>query len=611
MFGRSLSRFVVSSANLLQKKSNFVVNKNVTINRSYIMMMNNNSVGCRLFGSAAPKTPAHHNEHDDHDHDEHDEHDDHEHEHEEPVDPQTWMLENPDTYVLRDDHPGYPYSQLVDETLPQFTLEEVARHNKREDCWIIVHGKVYNVTSYVDSHPGGDVILAHAGRDSSTIFDRSPMTSNAWVIMKDYFIGYCPHVTRYDGFNRSNRKGSHYLSGYDKNNQKFKLNTFHTHTQSKSNHFKLKSIPDRPNRKEENKMMFSRSASMMSKASRMTMFSNRPFMASNLGYRSFSSDKSNAGNQQQQQQSTNNSNSEKNTNDNTGNSNSNKQEQQKGFHKAKGILSSITATVMGTTIICTTTGYLLYQYKKNITDDERYQLSSAERTILTNFAEPFREFFDNLFNNLREYPMFEMIFGPAEIHPVLPPPLPKNMGGKEFTLIIDINAISEVSQKDKHPAVYKRAGLDYFLTHLLPYYEIYLYSPDFQQPRAEQIIFKLDPINSYFSGQLFFDSGLKEKGKFTQNMKKVNREGNKVIFIESAPTYDHNNVINVGKFKPNQKDSTLIKLLPVLTDIGSKKVNDVRSEIAVLQDQSKDMASKIDEYLATNAPPKPTSQKKK
>lgn len=33
--------------------------------------------------------------------------------------------------------------------------EIVKRHNSEEDCWIIVRGKVYDVTYYLNTHPGG------------------------------------------------------------------------------------------------------------------------------------------------------------------------------------------------------------------------------------------------------------------------------------------------------------------------------------------------------------------------------------------------------------------------------------------------------------------------
>ncbi|KAI8973956.1 FMN-dependent dehydrogenase-domain-containing protein [Trametes punicea] len=45
---------------------------------------------------------------------------------------------------------------------------QVAAHAGRESCWIIVHGKVYDVTDFLDEHPGGSkVILKYAGKDAT------------------------------------------------------------------------------------------------------------------------------------------------------------------------------------------------------------------------------------------------------------------------------------------------------------------------------------------------------------------------------------------------------------------------------------------------------------
>ncbi|KAJ9625973.1 hypothetical protein H2204_010272 [Knufia peltigerae] len=50
--------------------------------------------------------------------------------------------------------------------------EEVLKHNTRESCWVIVHGQVYDVTTFLDDHPGGaDVVLRHAGKDVSEIYE--------------------------------------------------------------------------------------------------------------------------------------------------------------------------------------------------------------------------------------------------------------------------------------------------------------------------------------------------------------------------------------------------------------------------------------------------------
>ncbi|RAL05946.1 FMN-dependent alpha-hydroxy acid dehydrogenase [Aspergillus ibericus CBS 121593] len=50
--------------------------------------------------------------------------------------------------------------------------EEVEKHSTRESCWVAIHGSVYDVTDFLDSHPGGvNVILRCAGRDATADFD--------------------------------------------------------------------------------------------------------------------------------------------------------------------------------------------------------------------------------------------------------------------------------------------------------------------------------------------------------------------------------------------------------------------------------------------------------
>ncbi|XP_031564870.1 cytochrome B5-like protein [Actinia tenebrosa] len=46
-------------------------------------------------------------------------------------------------------------------------LEEVKQHKSEDDLWIIIDGKVYDVTPYVTEHPGGKAIFRNAGDDSS------------------------------------------------------------------------------------------------------------------------------------------------------------------------------------------------------------------------------------------------------------------------------------------------------------------------------------------------------------------------------------------------------------------------------------------------------------
>jgi L-lactate dehydrogenase (cytochrome) len=49
---------------------------------------------------------------------------------------------------------------------------EVLKHNSKDSCWVIIHGKAYDVTEFLPEHPGGPkIILKYAGKDASEEFD--------------------------------------------------------------------------------------------------------------------------------------------------------------------------------------------------------------------------------------------------------------------------------------------------------------------------------------------------------------------------------------------------------------------------------------------------------
>lgn len=56
-------------------------------------------------------------------------------------------------------------------TVAALTAAEVAKHASAADCWSVVSGKVYDLTSYVNSHPGGSgAISALCGKDGTQAF---------------------------------------------------------------------------------------------------------------------------------------------------------------------------------------------------------------------------------------------------------------------------------------------------------------------------------------------------------------------------------------------------------------------------------------------------------
>ncbi|KAF2723144.1 hypothetical protein K431DRAFT_283308 [Polychaeton citri CBS 116435] len=59
-----------------------------------------------------------------------------------------------------------------DTQLTKLTGAEIAKHNSRESCWVIVHGRAYDVTEFLPEHPGGPkIILKYAGKDATEEYE--------------------------------------------------------------------------------------------------------------------------------------------------------------------------------------------------------------------------------------------------------------------------------------------------------------------------------------------------------------------------------------------------------------------------------------------------------
>jgi cytochrome b involved in lipid metabolism len=68
------------------------------------------------------------------------------------------------------------------------TLSELALHNTCEDCWVALHGNVYDLTYYAKRHPESRLITDLAGTDGTLDYDLFHPTS-LLAIVQGYIIG--------------------------------------------------------------------------------------------------------------------------------------------------------------------------------------------------------------------------------------------------------------------------------------------------------------------------------------------------------------------------------------------------------------------------------------
>jgi cytochrome-b5 reductase len=78
---------------------------------------------------------------------------------------------------------------LQGRPLQNYTLDQVSQHNTETDAWIILNGKVYDMTIYINYHPGGKIILNAAGQDGTHLFNRYHPWVNIEPIMSKLQIG--------------------------------------------------------------------------------------------------------------------------------------------------------------------------------------------------------------------------------------------------------------------------------------------------------------------------------------------------------------------------------------------------------------------------------------
>lgn len=87
-------------------------------------------------------------------------------------------------------------AELVIGRLPKeeqskvYSLADVKGKNTRENAWIVIHNKVYDVKEFLDEHPGGrDILLVNAGGDATKAFEGNNHSPKAKQLLSKYLIG--------------------------------------------------------------------------------------------------------------------------------------------------------------------------------------------------------------------------------------------------------------------------------------------------------------------------------------------------------------------------------------------------------------------------------------
>ena len=95
-----------------------------------------------------------------------------------------------------------PYSQQLKDASQQrplttdyriYTCDEVKRHDKPDDLWMIIYNKVYNLTNFSKIHPGDvEVLFDCGGTDGTEAFEDVGHSDYAYQMLRPYLIGELP-----------------------------------------------------------------------------------------------------------------------------------------------------------------------------------------------------------------------------------------------------------------------------------------------------------------------------------------------------------------------------------------------------------------------------------
>ncbi|XP_019400617.1 PREDICTED: cytochrome b5 [Crocodylus porosus] len=71
-----------------------------------------------------------------------------------------------------------------------YRLEELQQHNHSQSTWILVHHRIYDVTKFLEEHPGGEEVLREqGGGDATESFEDVGHSTDARTLSESFIIG--------------------------------------------------------------------------------------------------------------------------------------------------------------------------------------------------------------------------------------------------------------------------------------------------------------------------------------------------------------------------------------------------------------------------------------
>ncbi|KAG6382185.1 HAD-like domain-containing protein [Boletus reticuloceps] len=162
---------------------------------------------------------------------------------------------------------------------------------------------------------------------------------------------------------------------------------------------------------------------------------------------------------------------------------------------------------------------------------------------------------------------------------LLPPPLPSPYQ-KPYTSLVSMDDLLITSTWDRQKGwrTAKRPGIDYFLAYLSQFYEIVIFTSQYNYT-AMPILEKLDPYNYFITYKLFREATRSVDGKIVKDLSYLNRDLSKVILLdaheEHISAHPENSIV-MPKWTGTSGDKGLVAMIPFLESIAIYKPPDVR-----------------------------------